>query len=207
VNGRTALIRLLFASAAAAVPIVGCGAPGAMHAALPPQSAAAQARLEPQTALDQSVAQAQFGAAAGGGFGTVVGAWVTPPPAAGKPGYYLIDGETVPGPPDDVPPAASRVLPSALTDAAAPAPAATPNCVTFAGYVPPPCTDTGEFRRVYSAPGYSFALAHLTLPASMPNMPSPGLNGDVGYVYMEGWSRNNPDAGNSEFGFQYSVAK
>src|SRR5450755_2381775 len=80
-----------------------------------------------------------------------------------------------------------------------------PGCDKFAGNVPPPCTDTGEFRRVFSAPGYSFALAHLTLPAATMQSVS-GSNGDIGYAYMEGWSATNPDAGNSEFGFQYSPA-
>jgi hypothetical protein len=71
-----------------------------MHSALPatvvPQVQAG-ANDDAQRALDASVAQAHADVAGTSAYGTIDGVWVTPTPAPGKAGYYLIDGETLPG--------------------------------------------------------------------------------------------------------------
>jgi hypothetical protein len=207
-NVRSAFLRLVFFAAATTVTVIGCGAPGSMRSELPPSASGVAppgAAADQEAQLEQTVAQSHLTGGGKADYGVIDGGWYAPDPAPGQPGYYIIDGEVVPGPPDDSPPA-GELAPQSAT-ASGPVPAATPNCTTFVGTVPPPCTATGPFRRVFSAPGNSFALAHLTLPAKITTMP-PGktpLNGDTGFVYFEGWTDANPNAGNSEFGFQYSA--
>jgi hypothetical protein len=193
-----ASLRMLFWVTAAATILAACGTGGSRSPLTPNVSGAAPAGTsDPDVAIEQAVARAFRRAGGSANYGTIDDGWYAPSPVPGKPGYYVIDGEIQKGPPDDGPPA--------------PAPLATRNCVTFDGPVPPPCTNTGPFRRVYSDPGYSFALASIELPARIATMPTaaPGqkapIDGDTGYVYFEGWVTSNPNGGNSEFGFQYSA--
>jgi predicted small lipoprotein YifL len=222
--------------------IAGCGSQGPIRSVLPeskavrssaPASTATSSpttvSADPDAAIEDAVIRAH-GAVddMSKGYTIADDGWYAPSPVPGKPGYYYIDGDVVKGPPDDTGPTqpgdtlqtdtSQTVLApesTLTTNAAAPAPTPTLNCKTFEGDVPPPCTDTGPFRRVFSGPGYSYALANITLPASNPmptaepsssTDPDPKpLDGDTGYVYFEGWSDSTPDAGNSEFGLQYSA--
>jgi hypothetical protein len=202
--------QLLFLALLTAGALAACGSPNGNGGALPPSAAgiarAVRGTPDPDLAIEQAVARAYQRTVGPVRYGTVDDGWYTPSPAPGKPGYLIVDGETVKAPPDDSPPAG--VMPRRQ---GIPAPMATMNCNTFQGAVPPPCTSTGPFRRVYSAPGYSFTLANLTLPAEIKTMPTaaPGaknpINGDTGFIYFEGWVTSNPNGGNSEFGFQYSA--
>jgi len=214
---RWGYFRLGFVAIICAAAIVGCGGVGGLRPPLP-TSVGNLAQTRPpdqEQALEQAVVRAYGKRASVNGYGVIDGGWYEPPEIPGRPGYYLIDGDVVKGPPDDSPPR-TNAAPQAATEGV-PAPLATENCDTFAGAVPPPCTDTGPFRRVYSDTGYSYALARLVLPAHITTMPTgapwPGgahptptpLNGDTGYVYFEGWYKGNVNAGNSEFGLQYSA--
>ena len=126
-------------------------------------------------------------------YGLIDGPWQTPTASPKKAGLIELDGEDVVPPPDD-----SGELPDAT--------ATTPACEKFVNVVPPSCTDTGEFRRAYSGPGYSYAFARVTLPADNPGMKNiSGSNGDAGFIYLEGWPLANKTLP-SEFGFQYSAA-
>jgi hypothetical protein len=208
-GARTSFQALFLALLAAAV-LAACGSPGG-NGGLPP-SASGIARIvrgtpDPDAAIEQAVARAYRRAVGPVAYGTIDDGWYAPSPAPGRPGYYIIDGEIEKGPPDDSPPLSTQ----RPLRHRAPSPLATMNCSTFQGSVPPPCTNTGPFRRVYSAPGYSFTLANLTLPAKISTMPTaaPGskvpIDGDTGFIYFEGWVTSNPNGGNSEFGFQYSA--
>lgn len=218
-SSRTSFFQLLLVAVAMTATVIGCGSPGTIRSALPPgaQGAApSQGLADPDALLEQAVVRAQGKVASTAGYTVLDDGWYQPSPAPGKPGYYLIDGEVVKGPPDDSPPGEEHLVPQAVVEGV-PAPAATQNCNAFNGYVPPPCTSTGPFRRVYSGPGYSYALATLILPATITTMPTappwsgtgptptPVPNGDTGFVYFEGWVTKNTSGGNSEFGFQYSA--
>jgi hypothetical protein len=211
-NVRTAFFRSLFLSVVIGATVAGCSRIGGMRSSLP-QGVARVAVTpasapEDQAALDQAVLRSHRNAVGSADYGVLEGEFVEPPPAPGQPGYYIIDGEVVSGPPDDSPPVSETAPPAA--GAASPQATATatptPNCNTFNGTVPPPCTSTGPFRRVYSAPNYSYALANVTFPKPILTMPTyPPYHGDTAFAYMEGWLSTAPNAGNSEFGFQYSA--
>jgi hypothetical protein len=207
-NVRTVFFRMLFVSLAAGATVAGCSSAGGMRSSLPQSVARVGASpataSDGEVALDQAVLRAHRNVVGTTEYGVIDGKWVAQQPAPGRPGYYIVDGEVVPGPPDDSPPV-SETQPQAAA-AASPKATPTPNCSTFEGNVPPPCTATGPFRRVYSPPNYSYALANVTFPAPILTMPlNPPYHGDTGFIYMEGWLSTATDAGNSEFGFQYSA--
>jgi hypothetical protein len=187
-----------------AATMIGCNGPTGSSRALPFEGTRAAATAAPsngEAVLDRAVVESQQRVAASATYGVIDGIWQAPPTTT--PGVYLIDGDEVTGPPEDTESNSNAIVPQSVEPQAQ----ATPNCSTFVGSIPPPCTNTGEFRRVFSAPGYSYALAHVTLPAAIPGMPGGKypVDGDIGYVYMEGWLQSAPNAGNSEFGFQYSA--
>ena len=75
--------------------------------------------------------------------------------------------------------------------------------------VPPVCTDTGAFRRVYSRPGYFGATAIVSLPKTPSDVALHVADqGDIrkqaAYVYLEGWVGGDAKSTNYEFGFQYN---
>jgi hypothetical protein len=198
---RIAFFRLLLLAVVTAATVTGCGGSSQLRSSLPPTTAstAVPARaVDEDSAIEHAVTQSHGEMSGSAEYGVLEGGFVPAQPAPGRLGYFLVDGEVVPEPPAE-PPGAENQAQSLV-----PVATATPNCKGFNGDVPPPCTVTGPFRRVYSGPGNSFALAHVTLPevTTMPTGKSP-VDGDTGYVYFEGWP--NPTAGNSEFGFQYSA--
>lgn len=117
----------------------------------------------------------------------------------GKPGMLMLrDGEMIAE-------TAGERAAFGGSDNAQPADDSCPNPNHWSGNTPPSCTNTGAFRRLFSNPGNYWLIANVTFPAFnpyMPTGPSP-LDGDTGYVYLEGW----PGAGtnDSEGGFVYSA--
>jgi len=203
---------MLFVSVAMGATVAGCSGAGGARSSLPQSVARVAASLtsapDNEAALDQAVLRSHRNLVGTADYGVIDGQFVAPPPAPGPPGYYIVDGEVVSGPPDDSPPVSETQPPTAgaVSPQATPSATPTPNCNTFNGTVPPPCTSTGPFRRVYSAPNYSYALANVTFPKAILTMPTyPPYHGDTAYAYMEGWLSTTPNAGNSEFGFQYSA--
>ncbi len=108
------------------------------------------------------------------------------------------DGEMFAAPPDfhlRSDPKTARVRPDSDT-------CSNPN--QWNGDVPPSCDNNGAFARQYTGPSNDYLEAgELVLPASNPYMPINSPNGDMGYIYIEGW----PGAGtsDSEGGFIYSA--
>lgn len=131
------------------------------------------------------------------------GRWYRPKPIPGMPGYYeLMDG-SISHPPDD---SISRSKEPAEPgpDGSTPDPTCSPTSWNPATGTPPPCTNTGLFRRVYSVAGYNGGIAYVTLPVVATPMPTnPPPDGSTGYTYFEGW----PVAGGDvlEGGYQYSA--
>lgn len=74
----------------------------------------------------------------------------------------------------------------------------------FNGNVPPPCTNTGPFHRLYSSPTVSYIEAQFTSPAQQSQWPSGPYGYSTGYAYIEGWPLPVP-SNNTEAGFLRSA--
>jgi hypothetical protein len=115
--------------------------------------------------------------------------WYRPKAIPNRPGYFrLNDGEVMRMPPDD---------------------SSAPNggsCERFSGDVPPSCTTTGAFRRMFSKPGMSYITNGLGPVASNTHAMPRGPSGPQGYYYLEGWPLANLNGPNTEGGLQYSAA-
>jgi hypothetical protein len=80
---------------------------------------------------------------------------------------------------------------------------------SWSGDVPPPCTATGAFRRVYSTRGHFGATAVVKLPAQQSDVPltmpgdRPELASQAGYAYLEAWTGTGGSRASYEFGLVY----
>jgi hypothetical protein len=122
--------------------------------------------------------------------------WYKPKRVPGRPDKVMLtDGEIVSLPPGDTGP-----LPAIRSHGQW-------SCRTgdFKGFVPPACTDSGPFRRAFSAAHVSGAMATISLPTVNGLPIYPPAHGDTGFIYLEMWPISNINAGNYEAGFMYSA--